>query len=66
VIFSSVLGHGKTTVVDGVHVSLSRYFVGGIIAMSIITAAYAGLAGGGARRRSRPPSSSAVRRWPRS
>jgi ABC-2 type transport system permease protein len=43
VIFSSVLGHGKTTVVDGVHVSLSRYFVGGIIAMSIITAAYAGL-----------------------
>ncbi|MDQ6777833.1 MAG: ABC transporter permease [Actinomycetota bacterium] len=43
VIFSSVLGHGKTTVVDGTHVSLSRYFVGGIVAMSIITAAYAGL-----------------------
>lgn len=43
VIFSSVLGHGKSTVVDGVHVSLSRYFVGGIIAMSIITSAYAGL-----------------------
>lgn len=43
VIFSSVLGHGKTTVVDGTHVSLARYFVAGIIAMSIITAAYAGL-----------------------
>lgn len=43
VIFSSVLGHGRTTVVDGTHVSLSRYYVGGIIAMSIITAAYAGL-----------------------
>jgi ABC-2 type transport system permease protein len=43
VVFSSVLGHGKTTVVDGTHVSLSRYFVGGIIALSIITAAYAGL-----------------------
>ena len=43
IIFSSVLGHGKTTVVVGTHVSLSRYFVGGILAMSIITAAYAGL-----------------------
>ncbi len=43
VIFSSVLGHDKTTVVDGTQVSLSRYFVGGIVAMSIITAAYAGL-----------------------
>jgi ABC-2 type transport system permease protein len=43
VIFSSVLGHGHTTVIDGTRVSLARYFVGGIIAMSIITAAYAGL-----------------------
>jgi ABC-2 type transport system permease protein len=43
VIFSSVLGHGHTTIIDGTRVSLARYFVGGIIAMSIITAAYAGL-----------------------
>lgn len=43
VIFASVLGHGDTTVIDGTRVSLSRYFVGGIIAMTIITAAYAGL-----------------------
>jgi ABC-2 type transport system permease protein len=43
VIFSSVLGHGRTTVVDGTNVSLARYYVGGIVAMSIITAAYAGL-----------------------
>ncbi|HWF74216.1 MAG TPA: ABC transporter permease, partial [Solirubrobacteraceae bacterium] len=43
VIFSSVLGHGHTTLVDGAHVSLARFFVGGIIAISIITAAYAGL-----------------------
>lgn len=43
VIFASVLGHGHTTIIDGTRVSLARYFVGGIIAMSIITAAYAGL-----------------------
>ena len=42
-IFSSVFGHGKTTLVDGTQVSLSRFFVGGIMALSVITAAYAGL-----------------------
>lgn len=44
IIFSSVFGHGKGTVIDGTQVSLARYFVGGIIALSVITAAYAGLA----------------------
>lgn len=43
VIFSSVLGHGHSTIVDGTRITLARYFVGGIIAMTIITAAYAGL-----------------------
>jgi ABC-2 type transport system permease protein len=42
VIFASVFGNG-TTVVDGVHVHLSRFYVPGIMTMSIITAAYAGL-----------------------
>jgi ABC-2 type transport system permease protein len=41
-IFASVFGHG-TTVVDGVTVKLSRFYVPGILAMSIITAAYGGL-----------------------
>ncbi|MEA2198857.1 MAG: type transport system permease protein [Solirubrobacteraceae bacterium] len=43
VIFSSVFGLGHTTIVDGTRVSYSRFFVGGIMAMTIITAAYAGL-----------------------
>ena len=43
VIFSSVFGHGHTTIIDGTRVSYSRFFVGGIMAMTIITAAYAGL-----------------------
>lgn len=42
VILAGVFGHG-TTVVDGVHVQLSRFYVPGIVAMSIITAAYATL-----------------------
>ncbi len=42
VIFAGVFGHG-TTVVDGITVKLSRFYVPGILAMSIITAAYAGL-----------------------
>jgi ABC-2 type transport system permease protein len=44
IIFSSVFGNGKGTVIDGTQVSISRYFVGGIIALSVITAAYSGLA----------------------
>jgi ABC-2 type transport system permease protein len=43
VIFSSVFGHGKSTVVDGSHVTLARFFVGGIMAMSVIVSSYAGL-----------------------
>jgi ABC-2 type transport system permease protein len=43
VIFSSVLGHGDHTVIDGTRVPLSRYFVSGIMALSVITASYAGL-----------------------
>jgi ABC-2 type transport system permease protein len=42
VIFTGVFGHG-TTHVDGVKIDLSRYFVPGIMALSIITAAYGGL-----------------------
>ena len=42
VIFAGVFGHG-TTVVSGVRIHLSRYFVPGIMTLSIITAAYAGL-----------------------
>ena len=41
VIFSSVFGHGKSTVVDGSHVTLARFFVGGIMAMSVIVSSYA-------------------------
>jgi ABC-2 type transport system permease protein len=40
VILSGIFGHGTTTVA-GVRVPLSRFYVGGILAMSIITAAYA-------------------------
>ncbi len=43
VVFASVFGHSGHTFVDGVRVSLSRYFVGGILALSIITTAYASL-----------------------
>lgn len=42
VILAGVFGHG-TTVVDGVRVQLSRFYVPGILAMSIITTAYASL-----------------------
>lgn len=42
VIFAGVFGHGSTTV-DGVKVKLSHYYVPGILAMSIITAAYGNL-----------------------
>jgi len=43
VIFASVFGRHGTTIVDGVRVSLPRFYVPGIIAMSVITAAYGGL-----------------------
>jgi ABC-2 type transport system permease protein len=36
VIFSSVFGHDKTTLVDGTRVTLAHFFVGGIMAMSVI------------------------------
>lgn len=39
VILAGVFGHG-TTMVDGVRVRLSRYYVPGVLAMSIITASY--------------------------
>lgn len=42
VILAGVFGHG-TTIVDGVRVQISRFYVPGILALSIITAAYAGL-----------------------
>ena len=42
VIFASVFGHGTTTVA-GVTVKLSRFYVPGILTMSIITAAYGSL-----------------------
>ena len=42
VILAGVFGKGHT-VLDGVTVPLSRFYVGGIMAMSIITATYAGL-----------------------
>ncbi len=42
VIFTGVFGHGNT-IVDGVRVPLSRYFVAGILALSIINAAYSSL-----------------------
>jgi ABC-2 type transport system permease protein len=43
VIFSSVFGHDKTTVVDGTRVTLAHFYVGGIMAMSVIVSSYAGL-----------------------
>ena len=42
VIFTGVFGHGTTTL-DGVHVNLSRFYVPGILALSIVVAAYANL-----------------------
>jgi ABC-2 type transport system permease protein len=42
VVFASVFGHG-TTVVDGVSVKLARYYVPGILAVSIINATYSNL-----------------------
>jgi ABC-2 type transport system permease protein len=42
VIFTGVFGHGTTTI-DGVHVKLSRFYVPGILAVSIVVAAYANL-----------------------
>jgi ABC-2 type transport system permease protein len=43
VVFAGVFGNGHTTTVDGHRVSVSTYFVGGILALSIISAAYANL-----------------------
>jgi ABC-2 type transport system permease protein len=42
VVFTGVFGHGHT-VVDGVRIDLSRFYVPGILAMSIVVAAYANL-----------------------
>jgi ABC-2 type transport system permease protein len=42
VVFAGLFGHG-TTVVEGVRVKLSQYYVTGILALSIITAGYASL-----------------------
>jgi ABC-2 type transport system permease protein len=42
VIFTGVFGHG-TTVIDGTRVKLSHFYVPGILAMSIVVAAYANL-----------------------
>ncbi|MGH2833674.1 MAG: ABC transporter permease [Solirubrobacteraceae bacterium] len=42
VIFTGVFGHG-TTVMDGVHVKLTRFYVPGILAMSIVVASYGNL-----------------------
>ncbi len=43
VVFIGVFGHKGHTIINGVQVPLSRFYVGGILAMAIITAAYAGL-----------------------
>ena len=42
VVFAGVFGH-RTTTVDGVTIKLARYYVPGILTMSIITAAYGSL-----------------------
>jgi ABC-2 type transport system permease protein len=42
VIFTGVFGHG-TTMIDGTRVKLSHFYVPGILAMSIVVAAYANL-----------------------
>jgi ABC-2 type transport system permease protein len=43
VVFAGVFGHGHTTTIDGHRVSVSTFFVGGIMALSIISAAYGNL-----------------------
>jgi ABC-2 type transport system permease protein len=43
VVFAGVFGHGHTTTIDGHRVSVSTFFVGGIMALSVISAAYANL-----------------------
>jgi ABC-2 type transport system permease protein len=43
VVFASVFGTNHSTVVAGVHVPLSHYFVGSILALAIITASYGNL-----------------------
>jgi ABC-2 type transport system permease protein len=43
VVLVGVFGHKGNTVIDGVQVPLSRFYVGGILAMAVITAAYATL-----------------------
>lgn len=43
VVFAGVFGHGHTTTIEGHRVSVSTYFVGGILALSIISAAYGNL-----------------------
>jgi ABC-2 type transport system permease protein len=43
VVFAGVFGHGHTTTISGHRVSVSTYFVGGILALSIISAAYGNL-----------------------
>lgn len=43
VVFIGVFGNEGHTIINGVRVPLSRFYVGGILAMAIITAAYAGL-----------------------
>jgi ABC-2 type transport system permease protein len=42
VVFNGVFGHGHT-IVDGTRVDLSRFYVPGILAMSIVVASYANL-----------------------
>jgi ABC-2 type transport system permease protein len=43
VVFAGVFGHGHTTTIDGHRVLVSTYFVGGILALSIISASYGNL-----------------------
>jgi ABC-2 type transport system permease protein len=42
VIFTGVFGHGST-VIDGVHVKLARFYVAGILTLSIVVASYGNL-----------------------
>lgn len=42
VIFNGVFGHGSTTI-DGVHTSLARFYVPGILTLSIVVASYGNL-----------------------
>jgi len=43
VILTAVVGSSATTTVDGVRIALDRYYVGGILALAIINAAYSSL-----------------------